>query len=946
MADLSEEAIKNLTTATENLNKTLEKTNAAYLEAGSKVNDIKDTTNEINKAVEKKTVKMFDGLNSTLDKMVESSESIVGMITGGTFIASLGTIAKHAWSMNDSMTAMAVRMGQGTKHAKVLEGSVSSMMKSFGAGYDDAIDVVSALAESKYADNLQAAAAGAEMFARATGVTNSSVTQLTDSLNKQAGMSAKSTNAVYAGMVKIQQTVGISKGGMEALTYSIHDMALNMASFGKSSDEIQRAAIKTTALAGAMEKVGISAQRTVALMDQLSDPDRIEDNILLYSQLGLSIEDALNGGVQEALSGDAFKEMAQRITDMGPIAGSAMAKSMGLSYKEVTRMAKMETGSMDSLIEDATTQEDEALDKLNEFAKNIEGIGGKIKHFFHQAEGWILGLGPILLTGLTLIAPKILALFRNIVAKLTGRENGGMQASVETGVSEGVKDGIQNGIKYSGIGGKLYDIRKFSEDFFKSGNQARQNVQNEKVSGLRENYADTKRKQEEIESKIREIKENARKNGGPTKNDSKNINFLESQREKAARELSKYVTLLAGENMTFEKYEGLNNKIKEREAAKLKAEEGLAEKNKRLSALREKLISATGEQEKEIKEAIKTLTENTQAEKSLEVANRLLENARQELAEAESGGAAGESKKRKTPASMLGQLIIGTTERAGAKLDSWKNNITENGKHSLGGAIAIKGAKGLAKGMAGLAKSFGPMAIVMAVIGKVLDKLKDPLMNLVDNLVKELSPLFEALMPIISNVLNTLAKALMPPILKVLSGLLSVLHYLLKPLQWILDGLSHIPGLGFLKDISKSLDEITGPKVTGALSQAANNIANSNKDLTKATEENTETTKEEIPTIKVEGGQAIMTGNSSQTVNSSVGSTTQSTQSVSTDEEKNKEANKEAREKNNSNELENQTDLLRETETHLRKIADLFSQLLGNLNTPSKIGEQFSLSGD
>lgn len=940
MAELTEETVSNL-------NKALEATNALLLTTSKQTSqikdDIEDTTYDVDKST-KKSVKMFDGLYNTLDKMCEKAENIVSIVTGGAFIASIATITKNSWTLDRNMTSLAVQMGLGKAHAKDLREHVSGMMKSFGTNYEQAERLITTLAQAKYSDNLRDAAAGADLFSRATGVAAESVAQLTIQLNRQGDLSAKASNSILAGMTKVQQKVGISRAGMEALTQSISDMAYSMASFGKSSEEISRAAVKTTAFVGAMEKVGVSAQRAVDLISQLTDPDRIEDNILLYSQLGISMEDALSGGAEDALNSDAFKDMANRIMDMGPIAGSQFAKSMGLSYKEVSRMAKMETGSMGELMDEAMTPEEKSLKVLEQLTSEAESFGKKIENWLNKIQGVFLELGPLILTSLTLLAPKILSLFKKVIEKITGRE--GLQASVETGIKNGI-DASQSYIE-SGLN-PFAKITKNAEKFSSSGRENRNDQIRARITNIDSKKASLQNQFEGIQSRGAELRK--KQDNGEVLNISEAaelkkiepaVKRYENELANLAKQATKQYAKLGINKIELQKQE-------EALASATRAASEQQEKSnaikKRLDSLNERYAIGTEAERKEVESSLKKVTEEYEKEiQETEKLNLARNEAAQALAKIQKGN-------QSTPTSVLGKLAQGVSTRASTALGSVKDKITEGGTLSAGG-VARKGLDAgmgkLAGAMGGLMKSIGPMAIVIAVIGKVLDKIKEPFMNLIDNLVNQLQPLFENLMPIVCDVLNVLAKALMPPILKVMAGLLKVLNVILKPVEMILKGLSKIPGLGFMKDIADSLDKITGPEVTGALTKAADNIANSNEDLTKATSENTEAAKEEGPAvITATGGKAVLTSGSVTTAaNSSVGSTVQTTQQKTSDEERNKEVRRDAESKENNKEIAAQTVTLGDLRAQMTKISNYLSQIVGYMGKPTVAGTNVVLGAE
>ena len=323
-------------------------------------------------------------------------------------------------------------------NVQLLKDSVIDLQKEYGTSYENAKEYVSELAKMKYDGNIRDAAAGIDLYNRATGVAKGLTVELTNTLSKGADMSTGDINSMYASMAKVQQQVGISEKGMNALTQTINEMAANMTAFGKGSEEIKQMATQTTALVGALENVGISAQRSTQLINQLTDPDRIEDNILLYSQLGISMEDAMSGNFDLKNFDGQLKDMAQRIVDMGPIAGSSFAKSMGMTYKEAQRMANLEEGSMEAMGEAAKTTEEQSLDTLKLLVENTEGFGKTMESNMNKFEGKLKSLPQHILIGLLVLTPALIALGRSIVMKMFSKKK--IQASVADGAKDGVKD--------------------------------------------------------------------------------------------------------------------------------------------------------------------------------------------------------------------------------------------------------------------------------------------------------------------------------------------------------------------------------------------------------------------------------------------------------------------------------------------------------------------------
>lgn len=438
--NMSSEELSNLTSALKDFNKILQKTNKDLLKSENSIENMSSHQKDMNKILPK--------MNKDVKSIATSVGEMVGSLTKGLSLTFLGGITgysaklvKDAIALDTITHQTAIRMGMGTEGIKKMKGAVNDLQKNFGAAYQDAAELVNELTERHYVENISEAAASINLMSRATGESTSSLIQFSDHLSKAAGMSQKSISATMASMTKAQQAVGLSKAGMSAVVDTVQKAAEKMAAFGKTEAEIKKMATSTVLLASSMEKVGISAGRAADLVEQLTDPDRIEDNIMLYSQLGISMQDALEGNID--ISQDQLKELGQKITDMGPIAGKQLAQSMGMSYTEAVKMSKLEAPEVD--VGQVEVSEDGAIEALDEMTKKTEGIELKTKRFFNEVEGRIRKLGPVAIGIIGVILPTLLQ--KTVKAFHSLFTSGEKEASVFT---EAVGDAISTTVRKTG----------------------------------------------------------------------------------------------------------------------------------------------------------------------------------------------------------------------------------------------------------------------------------------------------------------------------------------------------------------------------------------------------------------------------------------------------------------------------------------------------------------
>lgn len=307
--------------------------------------------------------------------------------------------------------------------AKKIEGNIISLQTEIGVSTEKAKELTNAFLTKRITENIEQTTKAVAMFQRATGATTDSIMSMYNEMYHGASMSIKNIDNILANMSKVQHTIGLSEEGMNAAIKSAGKLTTQLRGFGATDEQIKSSTVSLTKFVSSMEKVGVSAQVATDFVEKLMDPERIEENIGLYSQLGITMEEALSGN---ALNGstmqEGLKEFSQRIVDMGPIAGNAYAKSFGYSYNQAMKTVKLDgTEAVEEV-----SQED-TMKSLKTMSEEVLGTTGKINKTFNQLKGTILKLGP-----------AALATFAVIVAVLKKR----ISKALKEGFSEGIKDGI------------------------------------------------------------------------------------------------------------------------------------------------------------------------------------------------------------------------------------------------------------------------------------------------------------------------------------------------------------------------------------------------------------------------------------------------------------------------------------------------------------------------
>lgn len=337
---------------------------------------------------------------------------------------SISGMVRDLVSSNNQFHRLIVNAGSANISLANASKEVNKLQQGLGASFEDAQNVVGTLASKQYVGNLGEAAQGAYSFARSTGLATDSVASLTVEFQKTGKLSSSAINSIYADMLKVQQSNGMTKEGMQTTANQIIKMTGNMRAFGKTEQEIRKMAAGTTQLVSSLEKVGISAQTATAWIDKLTDPERIEENIGLYSQLGISISDALSGNIDETQMQNGLKDFGEKVKSMGPIAGAAYAKAFGMTFNNVVKASDME-----GAVEKQLTPQEKALDAIKELTENTKTQSEKMTDYVNKLTGRLMNLGPVMLT------------IGGILVSMLGSS---LRRTISNSISEGSRSGLKD----------------------------------------------------------------------------------------------------------------------------------------------------------------------------------------------------------------------------------------------------------------------------------------------------------------------------------------------------------------------------------------------------------------------------------------------------------------------------------------------------------------------
>lgn len=409
---------------------------------------------------QKRITKETENWGGSLKGVVESSQKIASFLGSAVMITGIADAFKASLKLDQSMKHLAARMGLGVENSKKLYKTITDVSFATGRSAEDVHDMVHGLIQARVAmDEVGKASEVMLNLSTVTGLVESESMQLYSNLRKVGNLGAKEINQFAVVFAKVQQKVGLTENEMSMLSDSVQETAYRMAAFGQSPAQIEKMSKGIVGLGAEFVKVGLSVEKAIQLVDQLTDPTRIEDNIGLYAQLGISMQDAMSGAIDPKQLDAGLKGFADKVKAMGPIAGAQFARQMGQNYNDLMKLTKAgnEVGEALSI--------EGSADPAKEMADMVEaqqGLQMTVEKFFNRINSLVISLGPTIL-GLailvtTVILPKIFKKIR--------------KESVDTSetVSQGVRGSLIMGLEKSWVktSEKVKSIGKnISEDYKK-----------------------------------------------------------------------------------------------------------------------------------------------------------------------------------------------------------------------------------------------------------------------------------------------------------------------------------------------------------------------------------------------------------------------------------------------------------------------------------------------
>lgn len=375
------QTMKEVYKTTTNFNSKLEDSASNFENISKTTDTIQDNYDEITESTEK-IVKDTTNWGQKLSGVGNAIKNMIpgfGLIFGGGLIAD---VVGQTFELDTMMTKISFRMGEAGESTQFLKDTVIDVAHQTGIATDQAAEFVAGLKQLRVAnEDLRQLTTDAARFAEITGATNQTVITLTGELSRTGRLGQESISGILASIVNVQRAFGLTEAEVEGLSETIQYSTKMLNQMGKSASFIEGFAKGATKLAAAFVQVGLSAQDANKFIEDLLDPGRLEDNALLYSRLGISMEDAISGNVDPGVLASKFKTLGAELKSMSGPAAQAMAESLGMPLNQLRQMSEMDISALEETFggagdasEELAAQQEEQLATQEKFEKTMNRI--------------------------------------------------------------------------------------------------------------------------------------------------------------------------------------------------------------------------------------------------------------------------------------------------------------------------------------------------------------------------------------------------------------------------------------------------------------------------------------------------------------------------------------------------------------------------------------------
>lgn len=443
---------------------------------------------------------------NTLDEVLNNLGDVTNSYIGLEKI--IPSVTEALLEQGKELRMLNKELGTGTKTSSALRKEMAALSTQTGISYNSQVKLLDVT--KQFHQSLNETSATTLKFIKASGAQVDVVGKLSAKL-KLLGISSDSTfRGMYENILKVRDAYGLTTDQIDNITSSLTKYGIIV----RASDSSMKEASKSMALfTSKLTSAGIEADSVQGIINDMLDPDKLSDNIMLFSKMGLTFSDMTSGDPVSKLEGsvDKLKALGVEIANMAETSrwsASQMAKLYGLSLEDALQLSQI---SNENKVLDNSKTIDTFKQEVSSFSVNVENlyniltnsIAGPVSIIGDIVEKFTntLGMVPnaVLSTVLAVVGVKTIKKIRDGISNLTGefatkfastisssmtgllnessKKLGAKEADARAAMSNNVsKAGLRSGLGfdkssapiYEALLNKTMDRERFSRDFYEA----------------------------------------------------------------------------------------------------------------------------------------------------------------------------------------------------------------------------------------------------------------------------------------------------------------------------------------------------------------------------------------------------------------------------------------------------------------------------------------------
>ena len=336
-------------------------------------------------------------------------------------------------------------LGNGSKLTAQLRGDFAKLSKQIGVSTQDILELTSTT--KNYHQGITGLTASTLKFIKASGASSDILGDMTAKMNILGNVSSESLEEMYEDLLAVRDAYGLTVEQLNGVIQSLDKYAVTTQA---SNEQIRQASVLMAEFTSRLTAVGMAADSVKNMLDSMIDPDKMMNNVVLMSKIGITVNDMVSGDPVAKLEGatEKLKQLGQEITNIAQTnryQANEVAKVYNLTLEEATMLAELDTSdralNTQKNLEQYRNEMATFADGLAALKNTIGGaISGPLAYVGEVLEkfGNTIGLIPKGLTALLGIwlGKKLINKLREGLASVMGEAAKKFSSSISEGMSK------------------------------------------------------------------------------------------------------------------------------------------------------------------------------------------------------------------------------------------------------------------------------------------------------------------------------------------------------------------------------------------------------------------------------------------------------------------------------------------------------------------------------